>query len=59
MRPIQVLNITINETALGMKWTLTMLDKTIAGGYAENMWAALDATNDALAKFAMKASGKL
>lgn len=54
----QVLNIQVSETPLGMKWTLTMLDKTVAGGYAPNIWQALDDTNAALAEFAEKVGAK-
>lgn len=51
-----VLNISIQDTPLGMKWTLTISGKTIAGGYAKNLWAALDDTNEALSGFATHVS---
>lgn len=50
----QVLNISIVDAPLGMKWTLTIMDKTVAGGYAQNMWAALDDTNAALLGYVRK-----
>lgn len=42
----QVMNINITETELGFKWNLAVIGKTIGGGYAKNMWQALDAVND-------------
>lgn len=50
-KPDEVLNISVIDTPLGMKWILTLSGKVIAGGYSKNLWAALDEVNDELAGF--------
>lgn len=49
--PKELLNITVLDTPLGNKWTLTLAGKTISGGYSKNLWAALDDVNEALASY--------
>lgn len=54
----QVMNISVVETALGFKWNLSVMGKVLDGGYARNLWQALDAVNDTILKEFHKPLGR-
>lgn len=43
-----LLNISVQDTPLGMKWTLTIAGHTTDGGYAKSLWRCLDEANEAI-----------
>ena len=54
-----IISIHVDETELGIKWTLSILGEVKNAGYALNVWAALDAANDELAKQVEQLTGAL
>lgn len=53
-----LIDIRVQETNVGIKWTLRIVGKVVGGGYARDQWAALDAANDELAKQFFSPLGK-
>jgi hypothetical protein len=46
----QLISIHVDESELGIKWTLNILGRVVNSGYALDQWQALDAANEELAK---------
>jgi hypothetical protein len=45
----QLVSIHVDESDLGIKWTLNIMGRIVNSGYARDQWAALDAANEELA----------